>query len=276
MNISKPTVSIIIPAYNEEEHLNITFEKTVAVLATEAAEYEIIIVDDGSTDRTAAIADDLAEKHPQVRVIHNPGNRGFGFTCRAGIQAARMTFTGWIAADTAWDPAVLKKVIGMLNQYDIITAYTQNSYNRPLSRRIISVAFTTILNVLFGLRLRYYNGACFHRTLLLQSIPLLSSGYTLWAEAIIRLVKKGYRCYEIGGNFDDRKSGETKAFRLQNVVGTLKFIGMLVKDVYFNEGWGNYFLHSVIARSPGVRRRSNLTRREIASPQKTGARNDTV
>ena len=232
MNEIKPAVSVIIPAYNEEDHLKITFEKTAAVLATETADYEIIIVDDGSTDQTAGIADELAAQDSRVRVIHNPGNQGFGFTCRAGIKSARMSFTGWIAADTAWDPEVLKKVLGMLNQYDIITAYTLNSSERPFLRRVISVSFTNVLNLLFGLRMRYYNVACFHRTALLQSIPLRSSGFTLWAEAIIRLVKKGYRCYEIGGNFDDRKSGKTKAFQIKNVIGTLKFLGMIVRDVY--------------------------------------------
>ena len=233
MSDIKPTVSVIIPAYNEEDHLLITWEKTAAVLAAETADYEIIIVDDGSADRTGGIADGIAAKDPHTRVIHNRGNQGFGFTCRQGIKSARLDFTGWISADTAWDPAVLKKVIGMLGQYDIITAYTANSYNRPLFRRIISVAFTTTLNILFGLRLRYYNGACFHRTALLQAIPLRSSGFTLWAEAVIRLVNQGYRCYEIGGNFDDRKSGRSKAFKIKNILGTLKILGVLVKDIHF-------------------------------------------
>ena len=115
----KPTVSMIIPAYNEEDHLKITWEKTSAVLAKETADYEIIIVNDGSIDQTAKIADNLALQDRHTRVIHNAGNKGFGFTCREGIKAACMTFTGWISADTAWDPAVLKKVMGMLGQFGL-------------------------------------------------------------------------------------------------------------------------------------------------------------
>ena len=109
----KPTLSFIVPAYNEEQHLHITIEELVKVLRTEVSEYEIIIVDDGSTDNTGEVADNLARTDPYIKVVHHPRNKGFGFACRAGLEQASKEFVSWAPSDTTWDPDRLKKNIAL-------------------------------------------------------------------------------------------------------------------------------------------------------------------
>ncbi len=227
----KPTVSFIIPAFNEEEHLGITVSDTRRVLETETDDFEIIIVDDGSVDQTGVIADELAKTNSTIKVLHNGQNKGFSVACRWGIENAGKEYVGWVSADTSWDDEALKEAMHRLGQADIITTYYVKD-ERPFLRRIISKLFTLVLNTFFLLTFKYYNGGCFHRTALLKQLRVRSRGLTFWAEVLIRLLKSGFSVIEIGVANKDRKTGRSKAFKIKNVLSTLEMILMLTYDVH--------------------------------------------
>ncbi len=233
MDTVHPQISFLIPAYNEEQHLKITVEESIRVLTESGRDFEIIVVDDGSTDRTGKIAEELAGTHSCVRVFHNGVNRGFGETCRKGIREARGQYIGWVSADTTWEPDGLKQAVNTLGQADVITAYYTNVHDRSWLRRIISRSFTVFMNLLFGLQLHYFNGGCFHRADLIKPLELRSAGLTLWAEALIRLLKKGHSCREIGIYNPPRQQGRSKAFSFRNMFGTLGIIIILIRDIHF-------------------------------------------
>ncbi len=230
-----PHISFFIPAYNEEGHLRTTVEESARVLGLQSGDFEIIIVDDGSTDRTGEMAEELARSRPFVRVFHNDGNRGFGYTCRRAITESRGRYIGWVSADTTWEPAVLQQVIRSLGQADVITTYMTNFQDRTFLRRVISRSFTVTMNVLFKLNIKYYNGGCFHRAECIKPLKLYSPGLTLWAEILVRLLKSGHTCLQIGIHNVERQHGRSKAFRWQNVAGTLQVIGILIRDIYFRK-----------------------------------------
>src|SRR6185503_1156843 len=110
----KPSISFIIPAYNEEGHLRTAVVESCRVLSLEVDDFEIIIVNDGSQDQTPEIAEQLAKEDARICVLHNERNMGFGFTCQKGIDASRKDFIGWVSADTTWQEETLVKIIRML------------------------------------------------------------------------------------------------------------------------------------------------------------------
>lgn len=235
MTSDHPHISFIIPAYNEEGHLRVTTEESIKVLNDVCPDFEIIIIDDGSTDRTGVIAANLKQIYPGLKVLHNDVNRGFGYTCRRGILEARGRFIGWVSADTTWDAVGLKEAVKALGQTDIITAYYTNTQERSYLRRFISRSFTIFLNLVFGLKMEYYNGGCFHRADLIKPLKLKSAGLTLWAEALVRLLKEGYTCRQIGMYNPPRKQGRCKAFHVRNIWGTVRIIVILFYDIYFKK-----------------------------------------
>lgn len=235
MTSKQPYITFFIPAYNEQEHLVMTVKETVKMLDSITTNYELLLLDDGSSDKTGTLADDLAKEDTRIRVLHNDMNRGYGYTCKRAISEAKGQYLGWVSADTLWDPMILRQVILCLGKTDIITTYTTNPQERSLLRRIISNSFTHLLNLLFGLKMKYYNGGCFHKVELIKTMDIYSPGLTLWAEILVRLVRKGYTYQEIGMRNLERKYNKSKAFSCRNIFGTLKIVFVLLWMVYIRD-----------------------------------------
>lgn len=221
----KPTLSVIVPALNEEEAL----ERTVSMLLRVAGglfdEYELIVIDDGSTDGTAAIADRLAATRPHIRTIHHAENKGLGFSYREGIGLATMEYVCWIPGDCGGlMEQDLVKIWQAVGSADLIVVHLL-SENRPWLRQVVSRSYTTILNLLFGLRMKYYNGANVYRRNLLSRVPMNSKGYGLFAEILIRLVKSGHDYSEVGMHNRERPGAHanSKAFKLRNWIRVGRF-----------------------------------------------------
>lgn len=230
-----PYITFFIPAYNEQEHLVVTVKETVTMLDQITQDFELLLLDDGSTDTTGTLADDLAREDPRIRVYHNDTNRGYGYTCKRAIGEAHGQYVGWVSADTLWDPEVLREVILSLGHADIITTYPTNPQERSPLRRYISNSFTHLLNFLFGLKMKYYNGGCFHKGELIKALDIYSPGLTLWAEILVRLSRQGCTCQEIGMRNLERKYNKSKAFSCRNIFGTLKIVFVLLWIVYVRD-----------------------------------------
>src|SRR4051812_46470994 len=152
------SLSVFVAAFNEAENLAPTVETVMRALSMSVEEYEIIVVDDGSTDGTREIADALAAKYPTVRVIHNPTNMGLGYGWMRAIEAATKNSFIFIPGDNTWPYRSLHELFGNLGKADVITSYTTNPEIRPTGRRLLSSAYTAGLNAIFGLNMRYFHG----------------------------------------------------------------------------------------------------------------------
>src|SRR6187431_1599664 len=121
------SVSVFVPAYNEVGNLAPTVDTVTRALEETVDDYEIIVVNDGSTDGTAEVADALAAANPYVVVLHNPGNMGLGYGWIRAIKAARMASFVFIPGDNSWPYPSLRDLFGTMGEADIVTSYPINS-----------------------------------------------------------------------------------------------------------------------------------------------------
>lgn len=217
------SVSIIIPAYNEETKLMPTVSFALEALSRHnIADFEIIIFDDASTDRTGEVADELVKKYSQIKVIHNPKNMNLGFNFVRGIQLAKKEFVGMVPGDNEIDPETLDNVFNALGRADIVMTYIQNPEVRPWGRRFLSATYIIIINTAFGFKMRYYNGGCYFKTSMAKKVPVYTHGFAYMTEILVKLLKSGATYVEVPMINRDRERGATKAFRLKNIISVFK------------------------------------------------------
>jgi glycosyltransferase involved in cell wall biosynthesis len=226
---SARTISIIVPAYNEEGNLKATVEGVAGIAVQRFSDYEILIFDDYSVDKTGEIADDLASVNSHVLVHHNQRNMGFGYNYTKGVELARMEYVMMIPGDNEITDESIGAICDMAGSADIIVPYTVNTEVRPVSRRIISKTFTAIMNVITGLHLRYYNGPCIHNAGIIKSIPMTTWGYAYMASILARLIRSGHSYLEVGMYLKQRGYGGSKAFKLKNIAR----VGKTLLDLFW-------------------------------------------
>ncbi len=227
----KPSISIVIPAYNEEHNLERTVQDTLSVLDSRFGSYEIIIINDGSTDQTPKVAGRIATANPNVRFVNREKNMGLGYTVRQGYDLASKEYTIWNPGDGGMKKESFDSMFNMIGKADLIVPFIANPEFRSWTRRIISKAYITILNLLFGLRLRCYNGTVLYRTNFLKAAKSSTFGYFFFAETLIVLLKSGCSYVEVPTYHQERAHGKSKAFTIKNISEILKTAISLAWDV---------------------------------------------
>ena len=218
------SVSVFVAAYNEAENLGPTVETLCRAFDGIVSDFEIIVVDDGSTDGTSEIADRLAETLPFVRAIHDPGNKGLGYGWQRAIEAASKRLFVFVPGDNTWPYPSLRDLFASIGRADIVTSYPTNPEIPGWGRRLVSATFTAGLNLLFGLRLRYYHGLTLYPTEFLRANAITTFGFASMSEALLRAIHHGYSVVAVPCKIEERASGRSKALSLLNlrsVIGTL-------------------------------------------------------
>ena len=196
--------------YNEEAYARRAVAAARAALETAIPDWEIVIVDDASTDGTAAVADALAREDPRVRVIHNPRNRRLGGALRAGYAAATKDLVFYTDADLPVDLEVLPRAVRLLEyqQADIVAAYRFDRTSEGLVRALYTFTYNHLIRTLFGLRVRDVNFAfkLFRRSVL-EKFTLTSEGSFIDAEFLLRARKAGCVIIQIGLDYFPRTRG---------------------------------------------------------------------
>ena len=214
---ANPSMSFIVPALNEEANIQATVNAILQTVRTWGQTFEILFIDDGSTDNTGPIMAELAARHPHIRVLHNERNLGLGGAYKRGVAAARGTYAMLVPGDDTWPSESLDQIFATVGQADIVIPYQANSQDRPLVRRLGSWGFTTIINILFGLHIKYYNGLVVHRTELLRQIAINTDGFAYQAEALIKVLRQGHSYVEVGTNVTQRQGGRSMALMPKNL-----------------------------------------------------------
>lgn len=234
MSTSKDSVSVIIPAHNDAEYIPNTVETTTKAVQRHFNEYEIIIVNDGSTDDTGEVSERLKESYDNVCVIHHDRPHCLGGVYKTGTAIAVMRYLILVNGKNDITSEELDKIFSLRGRADMIIPYTLNFKERSIWRRIPSRTFTWLLNTLFGLRLRYFNHFVLHKKELIDSMPIRTNSYAFQAEALVKLIKRGHTYIEIGVFDIFDQEVRTKAFKLQNVLGVVRFFFSLIYDVYID------------------------------------------
>lgn len=220
------SVSIVVPAYNEEENLEATIRENTEVLKGVCEDYEFIIINDCSKDRTKEIADELAKKYPTVRVHHNEVNRGLGYNYRKGVDLAVKEYVTFVPGDNELKPSSVAEILRHVGKADLIIPYPSNSQIRPPTRQFLSRNFTRILNWITGHQIGYYNGAMLVKKHVLDNVNFDTNGFAFQAEILCQLLDRGYSYYQCPFELN-YSSTRLTAFRISNVVSVVGTLGRM-------------------------------------------------
>ncbi len=214
--------SVFFPAYNDEGSIASMVNQALALLPQFTGDYEVIVVNDGSSDGTAAALDALARKHPQVRVIHHPQNRGYGGALRSGFTNATKDLVFYTDGDGQYDVNELAKLIPLMTEeVDVVNGYKiKRSDNR---RRVaLGAIYKFLARLLFRLPIRDVD--CDFRLMrrrAIQAIDLVSTSGVVCTEMIYKLHSSGCRFTETPVNHYPRLHGQSQFFTLRRVAKTL-------------------------------------------------------
>lgn len=218
-------ISVIFPAYNEEGNIERTMRLSLEALRDQFEEFEIIVINDASLDRTGEIADRIGADVPEMRVVHNPVNLGQGQTLVKGFKLARHDLILHNAMDYPFDLRDLPKLLCHLDKADVVVASRTHRPGYTLYRRICSFANTNLLNLLFGMALRDYNFVQLYRHEVLDRVPMtFRSTAFLTPSILIGAHDMGFRIYDVLIDYHPRTSGKPTS-------GSLRVIYSSVRDM---------------------------------------------
>jgi glycosyltransferase involved in cell wall biosynthesis len=205
--MSNRSLTIFFPCFNEEENVRRTTEAALEAAPLVTDDYEVIIINDGSRDRTGEIADQLADEFPQVRAVHHERNKGYGAALQSGYRSATKDAVFYTDGDLQFDIKEITKLWPLLDDYDVVTGYRIKRMD-PLIRKINSFGWTMLTKILFGLPVRDVNCAfkLFRREVIAE-MELESEGALIDAEVFAKAKKAGYRITEVGVHHYPRKYG---------------------------------------------------------------------
>lgn len=236
----KQSITIVVPAYNEEMNIADTIDSIHESVAGRNLDVEIIIVNDGSQDGTRQISDSLAMNDPRIHPIHLPQNQGLGNAYFTGVQAATKDYVVMIPGDNECGAETLVPLLDRLGEVDIIIPFPVNSEIRSKFRQITSKSFTSLVNLLAGLQVRYYNGTVVHRRSLIQGCPIRSKGFAYQAKVLVYMIYNGASYQSVPVKLNQNKTRASSAFRLNNFISVgraliqIAFFRFFRKDDWFS------------------------------------------
>jgi len=227
--ITAASISIVIPAYCEAENILATLASVTTALASLNLIYEVVVIDDGSTDGTGALVMNNLTRFPNVRLLTNERNRGFGWSYRRGVEAAAHDYIVMVHGDNAWGAATLRDLFSHTGDADIIVGYTRHMWrSRTWQRTVLSKTFTLLVNLIARRWLTYYNGLQIHRASVLKSLRIESHGYGFQAEVLVKALRLTRTYREVAMDLTERAHGSSQAFRVRNVVDVAKTLWLLM------------------------------------------------
>lgn len=213
-------LSVFFPAYNEEGNIKNTVQKAVNVLdGLKLQNYEVIVVDDGSTDETGEIADKLAAQNKKVKVIHQP-NGGYGMALRAGFKAAKYDPIVYTDADGQFDFSEVSKFLDKIEEMDLLIGYKLKRMD-PFYRLLNAKGWALSLFLAFGVWLKDVDcGFKMVKRRVLGRIPPLEStrGGMINAELAIKAKKYGFKVGNVGVHHYPRRSGRSTGANLRVII----------------------------------------------------------
>ena len=206
-------VSVVVPAFNEEGQIAITLKRVISYTLNQSDSLisEVIVVDDGSTDRTGEICENIAKGNDLIRVLHNGRNQGYAYSLRNGFKEAKGPLIALIDGDGQNDISDIGRMMCALNQgADIVVGRRQNRPD-PITRRLISQIYNLVVRIVFSIRLHDVNGKPkLFRKNILADFNLTSESWFLDTELLVACKKSQYVIAEVPVSARMRISGLSK------------------------------------------------------------------
>jgi glycosyltransferase involved in cell wall biosynthesis len=224
-------LSIFLPAHNEEANLEHVVEGLGRAAAQWALDYELIVVNDGSRDRTGEIAARLAKADSRVRSVTHTVNRGYGAAVKSGLQAARMPYVMLCDGDGQFDPADFARLVEKIGQCDVVVGRRVNRAE-GLVRRLNGELWSALMRLLFGLQIRDIDcGFKLFRRDLLEGLALRADGAMISTELMAKLVARGARICEVDVRHLPRTAGEPSGAKVSVIARAFVELFILASEL---------------------------------------------
>jgi glycosyltransferase involved in cell wall biosynthesis len=225
------SLSIFFPCYNEKDSIRAMTEKVLSIASGICSDFEVILVDDGSTDGTAELADQLAEQYPAVRIIHHPNNQGYGAALQSGFRAATKDFVFYTDGDGQFDIAELPGILPLIRNYDIVSAYRIDRQD-SLVRKMNAFCWTKLVCFLFNLKLKDIDCAFkLYKRGIFDHIEMRSTGALIDTEILARAIRKGYTVAQIGVHHYPRTAGQQSGANFKVILRAFRELFKLRKQI---------------------------------------------
>jgi hypothetical protein len=201
-------VSFVLPAYNEADNIVEAIESTVTVAERYCSDYEVVVVDDGSTDRTAEMVTALTALHRNLRLVRHETNCGYGQALHSGFEAARMDYVFFTDADNQFDMDELPLLLAWAGEADVVAGYRKVRHDARM-RLLNAWAWNRLVRMLFYVPVRDIDCAfkLFRRSAL-ASVEIESRGAMINTEIMVKLARAGWRIVEVSVTHRPRTAGE--------------------------------------------------------------------
>lgn len=225
------SLSVFFPCFNEKGSIRSLTEKAVSVAASLCNDFEIILVDDGSTDGTGELADQLAAKLPNVKAVHHPENQGYGAALQSGFRTAGKDYIFYTDGDGQFDLGELPALVPLIADCDIVSGYRINRQDGPL-RKLNAFCWTKLVGFLFSLKLKDIDCAFkLYKREIFDTIEMHSTGALIDTEILARATRKGYTITQIGVHHYPRTTGQQTGANIKVIVRAFKELFKLRRDI---------------------------------------------
>ncbi len=212
------SISVVIPAYNEEPNVSSAVQRVSETMQGLGTDYEIIVVNDGSRDRTGEVTKSLLGQVPRLRLVEHYPNRGYGGALKAGFAAATKDLIAFVPADNQFDFADIKLLLSKMNGASIVTGYRANRRD-PLIRRLNGLGWNSVVRLLFGYLARDIDcGFKLFRRELLDQVNLESNGAMIDTEFLAGAKLRGYKIAEVPVTHLPRVAGSPTGANLRVIL----------------------------------------------------------
>lgn len=229
------SITIVMPALNEEGNIKAAVESTIKALDESNVNGELIIVNDGSTDNTGNVAEELCRKDRRISVIHHDMPKGIGYSFWDGVSKAKNEAVVLYPGDNEMLPAEMLLYLHELSNVDIVVPFIINESVRSKFRRLVSGIYAFLIRTLLGLKVHHSNGLVLYRRSILKDIKLKSHGFFYQTELLCKTIRRGYLYAEVPYYTRPRASGKSKAFSIKNILNLSINMGRLLADLLFSE-----------------------------------------
>jgi len=232
-------LTLFVPALNEEPNIAGTLAAIFKALEScPAKTAEVLVFDDGSTDRTAEIVDGISRAQPRVVLIRNPRNLGLGASLRLGISRAQGRQLLIVPGDNDMPEATLVELLRYSERADMVMCFFLNRELRGWKRNILSSLFGLLYSTCFDVYPQYINGPCVYPVAQIRNLQLFSTRFSVVAEINVKLLRQGVSFLEVA-SYRQVGMRDSTSFSLQNLWETASAFWRLLFEVHVLHR-GNY------------------------------------
>lgn len=208
-------VTVVMPALNEERNLDKAVQNVISAFEELKISGELVIVNDGSTDKTGLIAARMMTKHNFVKTVTHESPQGIGRGFWDGMLAGDSEIVTLLPGDAENDAFEILRYLPLMRDVDLVIPFIFNRGSRSRIRQWVSRAYRFVINFTFGTSLNYMNGTVMYRKRVLKTLDLKSNGFFYQTELLMKCLRQGYLYAEVPSGLKRREGGESKALSMR-------------------------------------------------------------